>query len=198
MKLKELRKLFADMTDDELDIDEILKGSEDISKIFNNPLTLDKVKAFIKNNNEGQQYLQSYGDKRVTEGIKTWKDKNLQTIINDEVLKATGKKKSPEQIQIEELQKKFETQEKENTRLKNESTLKTMLSDAGFEPSKTLEFFNVNDMENVETRISNLKALIDEKTQAGIKEAISSGSYVPPGENGSADITVDDIAKMRM
>lgn len=198
MKLKELRKLFADMADDELDIDEILKGNEDISKIFNNPLTLDKVKEFIKNNSEGQQYLQSYGDKRVTEGIKTWKDKNLQTIINDEVLKATGKKKSPEQIQIEELQKKFETQEKENTRLKNESTLKTMLSDAGFEPSKTLEFFNVNDMENVKTRISNLKALVDEKTQAGIKEAISSGSYVPPGENGSVDMTVDDIAKMMM
>ena len=197
MKKSELLKLLEGI-DDEGSVDEVLSKSDFAKSLIDGGLTLDAFKEKIANDKSFKSFMDSENDKYHSKALETWKTNNLQTIINDEVLKATGKKKSPEQIQIEELQKKFETQEKENTRLKNESTLKTMLSDAGFEPSKTLEFFNVNDMENAETRISNLKALIDEKTQAGIKEAISSGSYVPPGENGSADITVDDIAKMMM
>lgn len=193
----ELIELLKDLGGDD-DVDDILRHNKSLSELFDKNLTLNDVKNFINSNDEGKQYIQSYGDRRVTEGIEKFKKGAMQTIINDEVLKATGKKKTPEQIQIEELQKKFEAQEKENTRLKNESTVKSMLSEAGFDPSKALEFFNIDDMENMETRIGNFKALIDEKTQAGIKDAIASGSYTPPGENGSGELSVDDLAKMMM
>lgn len=197
MKKSELLKLLEGI-DDEGSVDEVLSKSDFAKSLIDGGLTLDAFKEKIANDKSFKSFMDSENDKYYSKALETWKSNNLQTIINDEVLKATGKKKTPEQIQIEELQKKFEAQEKENTRLKNESTVKSMLSEAGFDPSKALEFFNIDDMENMETRIGNFKALIDEKTQAGIKDAIASGSYTPPGENGSGELSVDDLAKMMM
>ena len=196
MKKSELLELLKDI-EDEGSVDEVLSQSDFAKSLVSSGLTLDAFKGKI-DEPDFKAYIDSINDKHFNKALETWKSNNLQTIINDEVLKATGKKKTPEQIQIEELQKKFEAQEKENTRLKNESTVKSMLSEAGFDPSKALEFFNIDDMENMETRIGNFKALIDEKTQAGIKDAIASGSYTPPGENGSGELSVDDLAKMMM
>ena len=197
MKKSELLKLLEGI-DDEGSVDEVLSKSDFAKSLIDGGLTLDAFKEKISNDKSFKSFMDSENDKYHSKALETWKSNNLQTIINDEVLKATGKKKTPEQIQIEELQKKFKAQEKENTRLKNESTVKSMLSEAGFDPSKALEFFNIDDMENMETRIGNFKALIDEKTQAGIKDAIASGSYTPPGENGSGELSVDDLAKMMM
>lgn len=197
MKKSELLKLLEGI-DDEGSVDEVLSKSDFAKSLIDGGLTLDAFKEKIANDKSFKSFMDSENDKYHSKALETWKSNNLQTIINDEVLKATGKKKTPEQIQIEELQKKFEAQEKENTRLKNESTVKSMLSEAGFDPSKALEFFNIDDMENMETRIGNFKALIDEKTQAGIKDAIASGSYTPPGENGSGELSVDDLVKMMM
>ena len=196
MKKSELLELLKDI-EDEGSVDEVLSQSDFAKSLVSSGLTLDAFKGKI-DEPDFKAYIDSINDKHFNKALETWKSNNLQTIINDEVLKATGKKKTPEQIQIEELQKKFEAQEKENIRLKNESTVKSMLSEAGFDPSKALEFFNIDDMENMETRIGNFKALIDEKTQAGIKDAIASGSYTPPGENGSGELSVDDLAKMMM
>lgn len=196
MKKSELLELLKDI-EDEGSVDEVLSQSDFAKSLVSSGLTLDAFKGKI-DEPDFKAYIDSINDKHFNKALETWKNNNLQTIINDEVLKATGKKKTPEQIQIEELQKKFEAQEKENIRLKNESTVKSMLSDAGFDPSKALEFFNVDDMENMETRIGNFKALIDEKTQAGIKDAIASGSYTPPGENGGGELSVDDLVKMMM
>lgn len=197
MKKSELLKLLEGI-DDEGSVDEVLSKSDFAKSLIDGGLTLDAFKEKIANDKSFKSFMDSENDKYYSKALETWKSNNLQTIINDEVLKATGKKKTPEQIQIEELQKKFEAQEKENTRLKNESTVKSMLSEAGFDPSKALEFFNIDDMENMETRIGNFKALIDEKTQAGIKDAIASGSYTPPGENGGGELSVDDLVKMMM
>ena len=197
MKKSELLKLLEGI-DDEGSVDEVLSKSDFAKSLIDGGLTLDAFKEKIANDKSFKSFMDSENDKYYSKALETWKSNNLQTIINDEVLKATGKKKTPEQIQIEELQKKFEAQEKENIRLKNESTVKSMLSEAGFDPSKALEFFNIDDMENMETRIGNFKALIDEKTQAGIKDAIASGSYTPPGENGGGELSVDDLVKMMM
>lgn len=196
MKKSELLELLKDI-EDEGSVDEVLSQSDFAKSLVSSGLTLDAFKGKI-DEPDFKAYIDSINDKHFNKALETWKSNNLQTIINDEVLKATGKKKTPEQIQIEELQKKFEAQEKENIRLKNESTVKSMLSEAGFDPSKALEFFNIDDMENMETRIGNFKALIDEKTQAGIKDAIASGSYTPPGENGGGELSVDDLVKMMM
>ena len=197
MKLKELRQLFANSTDEEIDIDEIVKGNADISKMFEKTLTLDAVKDFVTNNEDGQKYLQSYGDKRVTDGIKTWQDKNLQTIINDEVLKATGKKKTPEQIQIEKLQKDFEEQKAKAERAETVAKYKDVLVEKKI-PMEMIEYFLTDNEEITNTRIDNFTTYVEGMVSSGVKEQISAGNYTPPGENGAGELTANDIAKMMM
>ena len=197
MKKSEIVDLLKDLADD-AEIDETVKGNAALAKLFEKGLTLDDVKNFMETNEDGQKYLQSYGDKRVTDGIKTWKDKNLQTIINDEVLKATGKKKTPEQLKMEELEKKFNESEAKRIAAENTGKLKDMLTTAGLDPVKTIEFFNINNMDNIEKSIGNFKAIIDEQVKADVKEQMSAGNYTPPGENGAGELTAEDIAKMMM
>ena len=195
--LTEIIDLLKNLADD-AEIDETVKGNATLAKLFEKGLTLDDVKNFMENNEEGKQYLQSYGDKRVTDGIKTWKDKNLDTLINDAVLKATGKKKTPEELRFEELQKQLDDEKAIRIKAENTNKLNGLLSEAGLDPKKAAEFFNIDNMENIEKAIGNFKADMDEGIKAGVKEQIAAGNYTPPGENGAGELTADDLAKMMM
>lgn len=195
MKKSELLELIKSVADD-ADIDETLKGSS-LAELFKKGLTLDDVKNFIEGNEDGRQYLQSYGDKRVTDGIKNWKDKNLQTLINDEVLKVTGKKKTPEQLKIEELEKQFNEQKLKAERAETIAKYKDVLAEKKI-PMEMMDYFLTDDEGTTNTRIDNFTTYVDGMVKSSVKEKIASGSYIPPGENGAGDLTVDDIAKMMM
>ena len=199
MKYRELLNLFNENVKEDTEIDDILKGSETVKGLFpQQPITLEDVKNFTANDPAGKQFLESYGDKRVSTGIETFKSKTMPTLINDAVLKATGKKKTPEELKYEELERQFN--EEKAIRIKTENTNKLigLLTDAGLDAKKTMEFFNVDNMENIDKSIGNFKAIIDEGIKAGVKEQISAGNYTPPGEAGDGIPSVEDIAKMMM
>ena len=199
MKYRELLNLFNENVKEDTEIDDILKGSETVKGLFpQQPITLDMVKDFTTNDPAGKQFLESYGDKRVSTGIETFKSKTMPTLINDAVLKATGKKKTPEELKYEELERQFN--EEKAIRIKTENTNKLigLLTDAGLDAKKTMEFFNVDNMENIDKSIGNFKAIIDEGIKAGVKEQISAGNYVPPAEAGDGIPSIEDIAKMMM
>lgn len=195
MKKSELIELIKNIADD-ADIDETIKGSN-LAELFKKDLALDEVKNFIETNQDGKQYLQSYGDKRVTDGIKSWKEKNLQTLINDEVLKATGKKKTPEQLKIEELEKKMLENEARAQKAEKVAKYKDVLVEKKI-PMEMIDYFLTDDEETTNTRIDNFSTYVNDMVNSNVKEKIANGSYTPPGENGSGDLTVDDLAKMMM
>ena len=199
MKYRELLNLFNENVKEDTESDDILKGSEAVKGLFpQRDITLEDVKNFTTNDPAGKQFLESYGDKRVSTGIETFKSKTMPTLINDAVLKATGKKKTPEELKYEELERQFN--EEKAIRIKTENTNKLigLLTDAGLDAKKTMEFFNVDNMENIDKSIGNFKAIIDEGIKAGVKEQISAGNYTPPGEAGDGIPSVEDIAKMMM
>ncbi|MBW6408976.1 DUF4355 domain-containing protein [Clostridium weizhouense] len=196
MKKTELTELLKNIADD-ADIDETIKGNGTLAKLFEKGLTLDDVKNFVETNDDGKKYLQTYGDKRVTDGIKTWKDKNLQTLINDEVLKATGKKKTPEQIKIEELEKQFNEQKAKAERAESIAKYKDVLAEKKI-PMEMIDYFLTDNEETTNTRIDNFSTYVNDMVSNGVKEKIADGSYTPPGENGAGELTADDLAKMMM
>ena len=197
MKYSELIKLFGENPADDLEIDEVLKGNDVIKALFpQQNISLDAVKQFLENDKDGKQYLQSYGDKRVSTGIETFKEKTMPTLINDAVLKATGKKKTPEQIKMEELEKKFNESEAKRIKSENTGILKDKLTEAGLDPLKAIEFFSVDNMENIDKAIGNFKAYMDEGIKAGVEEKIKAGNYTPPGEELTQGSTYEDVLKM--
>lgn len=195
MNKKELLKLIENL-DDEGSIDEVLSESDFAKSLLQSGLTLDAFKGKV-NEPEFKSYLDSAKDKHFDKALETWKSNNLQTIINDEVLKATGKKKSPEQLKIEELEKKMLESEAKVQKAEKISKYKDVLVEKKI-PGEMIEYFLTDDDETTNTRIDNFKIFVDDIVSTNVKEKIASGSYTPPGENGAGDLTVDDIAKMMM
>lgn len=195
MNKKELLKLIESI-DDEGSVDEVLSGSDFAKSLLQSGLTLNAFKEKLKEP-EFKSYLDSVKDKHFDKALETWKSNNLQTIINDEVLKATGKKKTPEQLRIEELEKNFNEQKAKAERAEKVAKYKDVLAEKKI-PGEMIDYFLTDDDETTNTRIDNFATYVEGMVNSSVKEKIASGSYTPPGENGAGDLTVDDLAKMMM
>ena len=195
MLKKDLLKLIENI-EDEASVDEVLSKSDFAKSLLQSGLTLNAFKEKM-NEPEFKSFLDSIKDKHFEKALETWKSNNLQTIINDEVLKATGKKKTPEQLKIEELEKRMLESEAKAKKAERIAKYKDVLAEKKI-PMEMIEYFLTDDDETTMTRINNFKTFVDDIVNTSVKEKIASGSYTPPGENGSGDFTVDDIAKMMM
>lgn len=195
MLKKDLLKLIENI-EDEASVDEVLSKSDFAKSLLQSGLTLNAFKEKM-NEPEFKSFLDSIKDKHFEKALETWKSNNLQTIINDEVLKTTGKKKTPEQLKIEELEKRMLESEAKAKKAERIAKYKDVLAEKKI-PMEMIEYFLTDDEETTMTRIDNFKTFVDDIVNTSVKEKIASGSYTPPGENGSGDFTVDDIAKMMM
>jgi len=195
MLKKDLLKLIENI-EDEASVDEVLSKSDFAKSLLQSGLTLNAFKEKM-NEPEFKSFLDSIKDKHFEKALETWKSNNLQTIINDEVLKATGKKKTPEQLKIEELEKRMLESEAKAKKAERIAKYKDVLAEKKI-PMEMIEYFLTDDDETTMARIDNFKTFVDDIVNTSVKEKIASGSYTPPGENGSGDFTVDDIAKMMM
>ena len=195
MKKTEVLKLIEGI-EDEGSVDEVLSQSDFAKSLLTSGLTLDAFKG-KENEPEFKSYLDSIKDTHFNKALETWKSNNLQTIINDEVLKATGKKKTPEQIKIEELEKQFNEQKAKAEKAETVAKYKDVLAEKKI-PMEMIDYFLTDNEETTNTRIDNFTTYVEGMVSSGVKEKISDGSYTPPGENGAGDLTADDIAKMMM
>lgn len=195
MNKKELLRL-VESIDDEGSVDEVLSQSDFAKSLLQSGLTLNAFKEKLKEP-EFKSYLDSVKDKHFDKALETWKSNNLQTIINDEVLKATGKKKTPEQLRIEELEKNFNEQKAKAERAEKIAKYKDVLAEKKI-PGEMIDYFLTDDDETTNTRIDNFATYVEGMVNSSVKEKMANGSYTPPGENGAGDLTVDDIAKMMM
>lgn len=195
MNKKELLKL-VESIDDEGSVDEVLSGSDFAKSLLESGLTLNAFKEKLKEP-EFKSYLDSIKDKHFDKALETWKSNNLQTIINDEVLKATGKKKTPEQLKIEELEKKMLENEARAQKAERVAKYKDVLAEKEI-PMEMIDYFLTDDDEITNTRIDNFATYVEGMVSSSVKEKMANGSYTPPGENGAGDLSVDDIAKMMM
>lgn len=195
MKKNQLLELIKNAEEDE-DINSLLVGTDIESAFKSSVLTLNAFKEKI-NEPDFKSYLDSVKDKHFDKALETWKSNNLQTIINDEVLKATGKKKTPEQLKIEELEKKMLENEARAQKAERVAKYKDVLAEKEI-PMEMIDYFLTDDDEITNTRIDNFNVFVDGIVSAREKTRIANGSYTPPGENGAGDLTVDDLAKMMM
>ncbi len=194
MKKSDVLKLIEQLKDEE-DINELFKGT-DVETTFKVEPTLDVFKTKLTEK-EFKSFMDSEKDTHANKALETWKTNNLQTLINDEVLKATGKKKTPEQLKIEELEKQFNEQKLKAEKAETVAKYKDVLAEKKI-PMEMIEYFLTDNEETTNTRIDNFSTYVNEMVNTSVKEKIASGSYTPPGENGAGDMTADDLAKMMM
>lgn len=189
MLKSELLELVKDI-DDNTDIDEV------VSKSY---LTLDNFKSKL-DESEFKSFLDSQKDKHSSKAIATalenFKAKDMQKLIDAEVLKRTGDNETPEQKQIRELQQQFEALQKEKTHAEMVSKYKDVLNEKKI-PSQLVDFLLADDEDitnaNIDIFENSMKTFIDSKVEERMKDT----SYTPPENKGDTKaITKEEFLKM--
>lgn len=78
-----------------------------------NNITIEQVKNFLETDPEGQKLIQSISDAKVTKGIETWKENNLQSIV-DEKVKELYPEEDPKDLEIKKLSMELENFKKQS------------------------------------------------------------------------------------
>ncbi|WP_144482331.1 DUF4355 domain-containing protein [Bacillus pumilus] len=156
-------------------------------------VSADKVKGFLETE-EGKKVLQPRLDQHFTKGLATWKENNLEKIVEDEVSKRNPSK-TPEQLEIEKLRKDMESERNARNREKLVNTA-LKVADKKMLPKDVIDFFIG---ENEESTIENLGKL-EESFNAAVQTAVDakfkdSGREIERG-NGASHSNGVDIAKL--
>jgi len=160
------------------------KDTEEVKGYMKGFTNLDGVKSFLESDESGKKYLGSYADSRVTQGIETFKQNNLQKLVEDEILKRNPSSTDPKDLKIQELQNKFEVLEKEKTR---ESLMNKGLKMATEKklPVDLVSFFLGQDEESTTSNLSNLEKSLQAYTQTLREQILAGGSHTPPSGSGA-------------
>ncbi|MGJ9384261.1 DUF4355 domain-containing protein [Salipaludibacillus sp. CF4.18] len=155
--------------------------------------TRENVEGFL-DTEEGKKLLQPRMDQNFTKGLNTWKEKNLDKLIDDEV-KKKNPDKTPEQKELEELKQQFEQEKKERNReaLKNKALT---VADEKKLPKGILDFFIAEDEDGTTANLTKLEEEYNKAVQSAVDEKFkaSGKEFKQGGSDNKASTT--DISKL--
>ena len=193
MKKSELLNLVSSLENDD-NVLEILKNNEQLKSL--QEVNFDSVKSYLENKEDGKMYLQKFADSKVTAGIKTWKDNNLQKLIDKAVLDATGKNKEPWQIEMDKMKAEMEQEKSKNAKILRESKAKDLLTAKGLK-TELLPYINLGeDDEAMTNTINNLSVFVNDIVSDQVKTVMASGSYTPPGGDDEMESVSAQLAQI--
>lgn len=193
MKKSELLNLVSSLSDDD-NVLEILKNNEQLKVL--QEVNFDSVKSYLENKEDGKMYLQKFADSKVTAGIKTWKENNLQKLIDKAVLDATGKNKEPWQIEMDKMRAEMEQEKSLNAKILRESKAKDLLTAKGLK-TELLPYINLGeDDEAMTNTINNLSVFVNDIVSDQVKTVMASGSYTPPGGDDEMETVSAQLAQI--
>lgn len=193
MKKSELLNLVSSLENDD-NVLEILKNNEQLKSL--QEVNFDSVKSYLENKEDGKMYLQKFADSKVTAGIKTWKDNNLQKLIDKAVLDATGKNKEPWQIEMDKMRAEMEQEKALNAKILRESKAKDLLTAKGLK-TELLPYINLGeDDEAMTNTINNLSVFVNDIVSDQVKTVMASGSYTPPGGDDEMETLSAQLAQI--
>lgn len=190
MNLEEIKSFFEEN-----------KGNEEVQaylKSFEIPVNLESVKSFLTTEADGIAYLQSYTDKKVTQGISSYKANNLQRLIEEEIAKRNPQK-TPEQIKMEELQREIEAMKKESTlkdlklKFTDELASKGMLGFSDY-------LLTGDDEDSVKGNIEKFEGLLTPLVDKMVNEKLKASSKTPPKDNGKPEgiMSKEEFSKLNL
>lgn len=158
-------------------------------------VTLEQFKNALESNLEIKGYYDSVVDKavnkRLDKSIETWKEKNLNNLIEEEVNKRYPKKSKVE-IELEEA---IEAKRQ----LELQVQYQTLMSENNL-PLSILEFVAGTNVEDTVKKIERFNTILNEIVEKHRREWANKwllkSSYIPPGENGAGELCSSDIWKL--
>ena len=152
-------------------------------------ITLEQFKSALENNIECKGYFDSLCDKtvntRLDKGIESWKEQNLNNLIEEEINKRYPQKTEAE-IKFEEQQKALEQAQEEKRQLQLQIKYQSLMAENKL-PMEILDFVAGKDVESTISNIERFKSITEkfvmDEVQKEVNERFREGSYTPPGDS---------------
>lgn len=186
MNVEEIKNYFEEHKDDK-EVKDYLNGLKTVS--------VDDVKGFL-DTEEGKRFIQPELDRYHTKGLESWKEKNLESLIEKEVQKRNPEQ-SEEQKRISALEKELEKRDAEAKREKLRSYALGKAQELNI-PSSLVDRFLGDTDEDTEENLKALKETFDKYVQEGVDSKFkTSGRDVrDPQDNNQSPSNVKSIEEM--
>jgi len=183
MNKTELLKLIENIGDED-SVDEVLSESDFVKALKNSGLTLEAFKGKLTDP-DFKSFLDSAKDTHFNSALDTWKSNNLDKIVQAEMLKKNPNK-TPEQLQIEDLTRKFEEEQQQRKISEQKSKLKDELRDQEVDP-RIIDLLISNDetvtKANIDLYLDANTKTVNKKVQKEVEDRLKAGQYTPPGSD---------------
>ncbi|WP_437273251.1 DUF4355 domain-containing protein [Staphylococcus aureus] len=188
MNIEEVKSFFEEHKDDK-EVKDYLKGLKTVS--------VDDVKGFL-DTEEGKRFIQPELDRYHSKGLESWKEKNLEDLIEQEVRKRNPEQ-SEEQKRISALEQELEKRDAEAKREKLRSNALGKAQELNLPTSLVDRFLGDSD-EDTEQNLKVLKETFDKYVQEGVESKFkSSGRDVKESQNQDFDPSnvksIEEMAK---
>ncbi|HDC6124761.1 TPA: DUF4355 domain-containing protein [Staphylococcus aureus] len=188
MNIEEVKSFFEEHKDDK-EVKDYLNGLKTVS--------VDDVKGFL-DTEEGKRFIQPELDRYHSKGLESWKEKNLEDLIEQEVRKRNPEQ-SEEQKRISALEQELEKRDAEAKREKLRSNALGKAQELNLPTSLVDRFLGDSD-EDTEQNLKALKETFDKYIQKGVESKFkSSGRDVKESQNQDLDPSnvksIEEMAK---
>ena len=167
--------------------------SQDVANDGAGEITLEQFKDALENNIECKGYFDSLCDRtvntRLDKGIESWKEKNLNNLIEEEI-NIRYPQKSETEIALEKAQE-------EKRQLELQVKYQNLMSENKI-PLELLDFIAGKDMEDTVQRIERFSNLLVQCVNSGVDERLKGTSYIPPGGNYVSISESEDLWKLML
>nr|DAX03720.1 MAG TPA: Major head protein [Bacteriophage sp.] len=171
---------------DETEVTEIEEGQKSTKNNEVGEITLEQFKTALESNLEIKGYYDSVVDKtvskRLDKSIESWKEKNLNNLIEEEINKRYPQKTEAE-IKLEEINVALEKANKEKQQLELKMQYQELLIKSNI-PVEMVNFLAGNDTEETIKNIETFKGLMVKYVDGEVDNRMKLHSYIPGG-NGS-------------
>ena len=130
-------------------------------------ITLEQFKSALENNSECKGYFDSLCDKtvntRLNKSIESWKEKNLNDLIETEINKRYPQKTEAE-LKFEEQQKQLEQVQAEKQQLQLQIKYQNMMAENNL-PLEVLDFVAGDNIQSTIDNINRFKSLVEDMVE---------------------------------
>ena len=150
------------------------KDNSDVQAVINEFKTVSEedVRSYL-DTDEGKRFIQPTLDRYHNKSLQTWKDNNLQNLVEDEVAKRNPQE-TEEQKRIRLLEEQLENRDKESKRKDLETKALKLAQDKAL-PTEIVNFFVGEDEETTSANLDTLKQHLDATIQAQVDERFKAG-----------------------
>lgn len=177
-------------------VQEILTSNEELAKKVTSSLLTPEVITGYLESDEGKKLLQPKMDSYFSKGLDTWKNNNLQKLIDDEVAKRNPAE-TPEQKAIRDLQQQMAQANAEKVKAEQIALGQAIASEKGL-PTSLVPYFIGDNESDTRQKLNFLemeyKSTLEKQVEARLKNSNTTPNVnVNKGNEGEAPT---DLTKM--